>query len=318
MNKELSYQNSDDQEHYVQSELTIGKEQARQIKISAGTVAGSPEKPNEDAYAVTIDEGVLTVGIFDGCSSQKPIHALAPQTGARFASHFLKDSFVNITSAIPLKEGMLGLNKGLLDKNIELGGSLEDVHTLAATTGTIVRINPDGNYLEFAHIGDTFCVVYFQDGTSKLLTNDLNSKFDDEMFALIKSIAKERGISIREARKDERMTGALIDSFNRKFNNPNGQGTGYIDGDPNLEMYIQTGKIPLDGVSAVLLGSDGLPPQGWDQTNKEGREKLLNELHADGFQKLIRTKKQSEDDDPDWNYVRYKHSDDATGIFIEM
>jgi hypothetical protein len=33
---------------------------------------------------------------------------------------------------------------------------------------------------------------------------------------------------------------------------------------------------------------------------------------------LIRIKKQIEDNDPDWQLVRYKHSDDATGIYISF
>ena len=32
--------------------------------------------------------------------------------------------------------------------------------------------------------------------------------------------------------------------------------------------------------------------------------------------KFINIKKDSEDADPEWNYVRYKHSDDATGVVV--
>lgn len=318
MNEVLVCTQETDQEYYVQSELIIGQEQPRSIKIFAGTVAGSPEKPNEDAHASTIQEGVLTVGIFDGCSNQKPIPALVPETGARFASHFMKDSFSSLTTDMSLKDGMINLNNRLLEKNITLGGSLDDVHTLAITTGTIVRINVDDNYLEFAHAGDCFCIVYFEDGTSQLLTNNLNRKFDDETSVLIQSIAEEKGITYREARKDERVARLLIDSFTRKLNNPDGSGCGCMNGDPHMELYLQTGQIPLDGVVAVLVGSDGLPPQGWDQNDEIGRQNMRMAIQAGGFSQLIQAKKESEDIDPDWHHIRFKHSDDATGIYIEL
>lgn len=318
MIESLVYQPTQDQEVFKHAEFQIGKEKLQRVNVSACTIAGRPERPNEDAYAITVENGILTLAIFDGCSSQKPIPALEPQTGARFASHFLKDTFMTLTNDVQLKDGMLSLNKKLLDMSKQLGGSLDDVHTLPVSTGTIVRVDADNQTMEFAHVGDTFVIVYYKDGTSELVTNDLNDKFDKEMFALMTSISKERGITPREARKDARVAQAIIDSFIRKFNTPNGMGCGYIDGDPTLEKYIQTRSISLAGISAILLGSDGLPPQGWSQTDEEGRNKLLNELQKGDFRQLIQAKKASEDNDPNWNYVRYKHSDDATGIFIQF
>ena len=106
--------------------------------------------------------------------------------------------------------------------------------------------------------------------------------------------------------------------FIERNNNPNGKGCGIINGDPHVEQYIQTGTFPLQDVKAILLGTDGLTPVGWSEKKDEDRKKMLKEIQDGGFQKLFKTKKHSEDADSDWNYIRYKHSDDATGILIEF
>ena len=41
-------------------------------------------------------------------------------------------------------------------------------------------------------------------------------------------------------------------------------------------------------------------------------------VKSNGVKEQIRIKKHIEDNDPDWQLVRYKHSDDATGIYISL
>lgn len=318
MKPQLVYPNTSDQELYSHLEIQLGNEPKKTASILAATVASSAEKPNEDAFAVTLDENVFFVGLFDGTTSLKSIESLGVQTGARFASHFMKDNFSQAESIITPQDLMLDLNQKLLKKSLALGATLSDTHTLPATTGTIIKIDSDVNTLSFAHVGDSFGIIYFADGHSRVFTDDKNSVFDERIFALIAQIAEEKNITHKEARQDEKVKEALIQMYIERNNNPNGTGSGLINGDINVDRYIQADTISLDGITSVLLGSDGLPPQGWSVENEQDRQKMLDTIRGEGFRKLFELKHQSEDVDPEWQNIRYKHSDDGTGLLISL
>lgn len=311
-----SYANNEDQELYSENTYSLG---TKTIHILAATIASTPQKPNEDAFSAASDKDVLFAAVFDGTTSLKPIKSLGEQTGARFASHFLKDTFSETESTVSPKDLLIRLNNKLLETTSKFeGASINDTHTLPSSTGTLIKIDATKNTLSFAHVGDSYGIVYYKDGTSTVFTDDKNSKFDESMFSIIARIAKEKHISPRVARDDKEVKEALITMFIKRNNNPDGKGSGVINGDPQVEQYIQTGTFSLQNVKAILLGTDGLTPLGWSEKNEADRQKLLKEILDGGFQKLFMTKKQSEDADPDWNYIRYKHSDDATGVLIKL
>ena len=315
MKSVLTYSDNSDQELYVQRDIQLKK---TKLKLQAGTIAGSFEKPNEDAFALTCEDEILFVGIFDGTTSF-PIPALGNVSSARYASHFIKTQFTTITKTMSPEEILLHVNAKLWEKVRKLNGvTLSDTLTLPASTATVIKLDINKNLLSFAHVGDAFGITYYEDGHSELFTDDKNKKFDEEMFALIRKIAKENGLTNREARQDKRVDEALAKMYYGRNNNPKGKGSGLINGDPNIKLYIQTGEINLSNVKTILLGTDGLLPQGWSENNKNDRQKLLTEILNGGFQKLFNTKHQSEDEDPDWKNMRYKHSDDATGILIQL
>lgn len=319
MSSEFEYSGIVDQEFYASSDISVGKEGSRKIQLLAGTIAGNREKPNEDALAVNILDGTLFVGVFDGTSSQKPIPALGEQSGARFASHFLKDNFYLVPEEHTAKDLLLSLNQHLLAASQAFKGtSIADTHTLPASTGTIIKIDSDNDLIELAHVGDSYCIIFYEDGHSDVVTNDRNQVFDGRMFALIGKIAKERHITPREARQTNEVKEALIKMFIERNNNPNGKGSGLINGDPSVGIYIQEIALPLQGVLAILLGSDGLVPINLSIQSDEGRQKILRVLTTEGFKKLFELKHASEDEDPDFNHIRYKHSDDATGVLLQF
>lgn len=284
------------------------------LELTAGTVAASAHKPNEDAYSLIERNGIIHAAVFDGTTSLKPISALGHTTGARYASQFLKDHFAAVTTESP-RAAMLQLNRKLLEASRTLGGSLTDTHSLPASTATIICLDPSSS-VRFAHVGDSFGIAYYQDKRSVIFTDDKNKKFDTAMFSLIDRIAKKKQISPKEARATRQVKDALVDMFVDRNNNPNGKGSGLLNGDPNLELYVQSGTLALHGVVAILLGTDGLVPPGWDIENEESRQKLRDTLTEGGFCNLFELKHEAEDSDPEWQNIRYKHSDDATGILV--
>jgi hypothetical protein len=93
-----------------------------------------------------------------------------------------------------------------------------------------------------------------------------------------------------------------------------------------LVKYLQIKIKPRQGngtelfavVNSIPLGTDGLLPPDWDIEKPEVRKQLEAVLLKGGLPKLIQLKKAAEDADPDWVITRYKHSDDATGIWVQL
>lgn len=321
MNILLKYSPNNDNRFFESMQYKLGD---YNFQISATTLSGKndvnlPLKPNEDAFSIKILNNTLIAVLFDGTTSLKPIASLKDQTGARFASHFLKSAFESEIKEHTPKKIIRELNQLLLKRSLQFdGASLSDTHTLPASTMTIVQIDPQSETINLSHVGDSFCVVYYKNGDSKFMTVDVNRNYDSQILGLIGQIAKEKHSTPRAAREDEKVKQALLDMFQDSHNKADGTGQGLINGDPNAKQYIQDLSFALDSIEALFLGSDGIIPPGYDEQKEEDRKKIFKILKNKGLKELIRIKCETEDNDPDWNLVRYKHSDDATGIFIEV
>lgn len=319
ISKDFIYPLESDSDIFRSGTITLDK---TDITIQAATVAGSKDgikrKSNEDAFSIVKDAASVKIAVFDGSSSQKPIPSLK-ESGARFASHFLKQEFESEHSGRSVREIIRKMNNALLKKNLQFeGANLDDINSMPASTTTLADINGTDRTLGISHVGDTFCMVLFKDGHTKLVTIDKNKKYDDEILQVVGTIAKEKNITPREAKKDPRIAKMIADMFQATHNKPDGTGQGVMNGDPNVEKYIQDISFPLAGIKSILLGSDGLIPPGWDETQSEYQQKFFEVAEKDGIRGLIHIKQETENNDPDWYLLRYKHSDDATGIYVKL
>ncbi len=193
-----------------------------------------------------------------------------------------------------------------------------DTTTLPSSTATIIRVNRYRKSVTFGHIGDSFGIAYYTDGSSELFTDNRNESYDRKVLSLVRKIATQDGKTNRDARNDFRVALALIDMAKERNNSAAGNGSGCINGDSNAYRYIQSGHLALDRLHSVLLGTDGLVPQDMSIKRGPDRNLLLTIISDAGFANLMEIKRRSEDDDPDWRHLRYKHSDDATGILVRF
>jgi hypothetical protein len=205
-----------------------------------------------------------------------------------------------------------------LEKTKQIGGSLDDIHSLPSSMAMIIKIDQKILCLDFAHVGDSWLTIYTQNGDSDLITDDKNKKFDDTMLELLTNTAKGLQISNRQARQEQTIKQALYDMYIKRNNNPDGSGSGFLNGDPNVKLYIQEGTVNLTNKKAILIGTDGLEIQGKSLADNSYRKYLWENYLDGGFEKLVTLKKMSENNDLDWNYARYKHSDDATGVMVKL
>lgn len=323
LNQCFQYDVAEDAHSFREGQCRLGLTRPISASVSAATVAGNANSGNEDAWSINIANGIGLFGVFDGTTSLRPIAELQARalTGARFASHHLLDFFQNteITETADLPGLLLKANASLLAKILKFdGATLADTHSMPSSLATIIRIDSDRNIMETVHVGDSFAIIYYQDGSSRLVTPNTNRDFDESIFRLIKKLAAEHSITNREARRDPEVAQALLKMFQFRNNRPDGKGSGLINGDPQGAQYIFHAKEDLERIEAILVGTDGLMPPGWECGDEDVQREVRNQIEQGGIQALIKTKVRIEDADPNWNSVRYKHSDDATGIFIKL
>ena len=290
------------------------------LTLTACTASGAPDRLNEDSFAVVGDGRRVTVGVFDGVTSLRPIPALAAQgiTGARYASHFLRRHFAARTARLDPAQALLALNADLLDSALELGADLGDTHTLPASTATIARVDLEEQRIEVANVGDSFLAVVLRNGETALVTRNDNERFDRQMRELMLSIAASRGITPREAMQTPEMKQALVEMYDYRNNRPDGAGCGVLNGDPRVAPYIHVAELPLDGVGALLVATDGFVPPGLSIDAAQDRARLCDAVESASLAGVLRWKRAVEDADPDWHQARYKHSDDATGVYLKL
>jgi serine/threonine protein phosphatase PrpC len=318
---ELTYDPEADMAVFLSGSLEVGDDT---YTVSAATTAGrslpeSPCKPNEDTFGIVHDESNIALAVFDGASSQKIIPELTC-SGARYASHSLKEDF-DFHTAVSLAEPKVALSSlnSMFRHRFRRLPSVDyaDANSLPTATATIARINTESGRLDIAHVGDSWAAALFEDGDTALLTNDLHRPFDEQVLRLIHQIAVETGTTPREARDDPRVRTAIMQMFQDVRNRPDGTGEGMVNGDPHMDQYIHTASLPLEGVRAVLLASDGLVPPGMDERLHGHRKKLFDVAIDGGIAAVIALAKSRQDSDPDRWHLRYKHGDDATGILLQ-
>jgi hypothetical protein len=291
------------------------------MQIDACSVSGDSRCLNEDSFAVIARTAELVCGVFDGTTSLRPVKALDQLglTGARFASVFLRHSLDLLQPELSARDVLCELNARMRRINSQLDGvDPHDINTVPASSGTIARFDARTGIMQVGHVYDSWCVAYYRDGRSELVTVDRNQRFDQTVFDLMAKLAREQSRTPREVRQQAAVQNELVASRAIKSNTPDGSGVGLLNGDANMCRYIQERALPLEELSAVLLGTDGLVPQGWTVQDAADRRRMHELIIADGIPSLIDAKRRSEEADPDWWNIRDKHSDDATGVFVQV
>jgi hypothetical protein len=309
-----------DQEYFCTPiSIQLGGPQKLNVTIEAATVAGDLQKPNEDCFAIRYSASTLSIAVFDGATSLKriPAHDTIGMSGARFASHFLRDSFLTVESF----DGntLCDLNRALRERvSGFVGLDVNDVNTVPTSTATIVLIDSEKDLVSIQHVSDSFCLAKNNTGKTSLITPDPLQALEDRIYSQIREIARSQGISNRDARNNPEIASTLLKELQKSHNAANGKGAGVVNGDPQMEQYVFRTQFPLSSLQALLIGSDGLPAPQNPLTSADNIEKLMMLVESGGVRHAIAYKKQSEDQDLDWESARWKHSDDATGVYLRF
>ncbi len=327
----LAYNPDDDQDVKMgPSTEIIGPEGLKlSINISAVTQAKKVETPNEDAYKIVERDGTLLAGVFDGVTCRIKFSELDEETGARHASHLLRQAF-GLGELNDLKSYALAMNELLHEDSSKLSGAdIDHAGHLPSSTGTIMRLDPKNNKLEICHAGDSWIMVKYRNGKTELLSLDTNLIHDSKVLTMFEDIAKDKGITFRQAMeqyKDEHHE-ELLHISDAKMNPLDSKsvegwdadyGTGAFNGQPGLSHYLIYDQIDLNNVDSILMGTDGIVPNYLSSNNEFNGQELFRIVETEGVEGLRDAARKSSADDPEWQNHRFKDNDDATAIYIKL
>jgi len=254
---------------------------------------------NED---VLLEAGNL-FGVFDGATSLDGHTLCDGLSGGLMAARTATSVFQrNGSSLVSLAEQANNrIRQTLLKHGIPLG----ERHRLWSTSMAVIRLR--GNRLEYCQTGDSLILFVHHDGSYRLVTPDID--IDRETLGLWRNSRTSAAATIHELLAEQIQQVRL--QMNIDY--------GVLNGEPEALHFLRHGYEDLDGVSDILLFTDGLFLP---------RENPLEESDWDGFVELYRLGglravrdqvRRLQQTDPDLKkYPRFKVHDDIAAVAIRL
>lgn len=299
------------------------------MKIDSIYTKGT-RQTNEDAIVVNNSQDIYAV--IDGATG------LGGLSGS-IAANIVKRNLDNPSSLSLLDRVLEGNNE--LRKEVELTSGedkvkIDDIPKFKRSSCGLVAIkfhrNESGQpvLLEYVSAGDCMLFIQFRDSLIRQVTYDHLDRLDqiaisyiqtkweielqniEDIYTLPVEQLKEKQIQFRNEVQEQLQTNRnKLNTF---------EGYGIVDGDYNVEQFLEYGKIPFIDIEKVLLLSDGLKlhthrnakkPETWLSTAKYAFEH--------GLEQLEKHINEIEESDPVCvNYPRLKQHDDKSGIVINL
>ncbi|MCS7462075.1 protein phosphatase 2C domain-containing protein [Paenibacillus doosanensis] len=274
---------------------------------------------NEDALVV--NERLQLYGVLDGATSLHPYRGPNNETGGRLASRLIADYLESLgesdLSGDSLKPPVVEANRLLRKKMAESGIDVADKQALWTSALAIIRIRE--GWIDYAQVGDCMIAAIYRDGSVRTVSRDQVAHIDQQSKRIWEDGIR-RGITSRSELWE--LVKPTILQNKAKMNTS--EGYSVLSGEPELEDWIEYGRINRIQLHGLLLVTDGLfLPAERGGARESASQDAIRELalriadqtlagYADWLIKL-----ELEDKDCQ-RYPRFKVSDDKTGIWIRF
>lgn len=277
------------------------------MKIECISVAGSG-KMNEDAYVTNQTKQLFAV--VDGVSSLVPYENAAGLTGGALASQLVKQHLEEADGEQSLTDLLTAANERLCACMQGEQIDLSKKEALWGAACALVRVHE--SHIEYAQTGDCMIFAVYADDTVRPLTYPQVSHLEQAAFEKWES-GIQQGMKLR-TELIEHCHDILVS--NRYLANGTG-GYGVINGEPACPDFLESGRINRIHLRALVLLTDGLfMPRPCGGTEPKWEDTVLPIVHK-GLQRYTDELLMLENDDPEClRYVRFKKSDDKTGIVL--
>jgi serine/threonine protein phosphatase PrpC len=285
------------------------------IKVTSFSVKGSSPW-NEDASVCK--ENARLYGVIDGATSLVPFVGAEGETGGVLAARVIKEYLNQVevhsdSRAQDLLELLVEANDQLRLEMEQNGIILDRKEELWSACMVLVHITD--HWIDYAQAGDCMLIVYYQDGTIRVVTHDQLEHIDQ--------LTLDRwadGVAIGLVQRDDLWAHTMPQIIHgRQLANAPG-GYAVLNGDPTFSNYAEYGRISRVGVKAFLLVSDGMyAPKTTDTPRTDGAVELALRIKDMGLKQYVDWLIDLEESDPECvQFPRVKKSDDKTALYIEL
>lgn len=254
---------------------------------------------NED---VLLRDGNM-FGVFDGATSLNEETFADGRTGGLLAAETAALAFRRNGGS--LLDLAARANRSIKVAMTEQQVALHNKSDLWSTSAAVVRLHDDR--FEWCQIGDCQILVLYRDGSFRLLADP--SSHDIETLCLWKQTTPKKGNPIGEVLADQILK--VRQGMNIHY--------GVFNGEEAAMRFVRNGETALEGVSDILLYTDGL---SLPRSNPEEGEKLaaIAGLYRQGGLRAIRNRvRRMQQKDPACHtYPRFKNHDDIAAIAIPV
>lgn len=261
-----------------------------------------------DQGSGTINEDNLFVnqgmfGVFDGATSLDACTYSGSLTGGFLASRTARDVFSQ--NGCSLSNLAKSANLAIASAMESHGVDLRRRESLWSTSAAVAKIND--RQLEWIQTGDSFILLIYDGGS--FLAPVTRPDHDFETLSLWKSMALTHPAGIREALKNQ------IQTIRRQMN----RSYGVLNGETEAEAFIRTGRESLDGVTDILVFTDGLSIPSSQPSRTRRFDGLVEKYLSCGLQGLTESIRETERQDPECRlFPRFKCHDDIAAIAVQF
>lgn len=321
-------------------DLTQIEHSIKQMEFPFGKVyietLGSGAKPNEDAPMILdMGKGRTLLAVLDAASSQKKIKSLDDLgvSGAFYISHLVSMGFegsdehkqLSSRDELSAKNIMTAINEWIYLKMRDIPGvNYKDIPTVPGMAAVMLLVDQPSKRLSLAQVADAGAISVGVDGEVKVLTPNLNEKYDRETMDLVYELVEKFNSDLSHVRQipeaKELIRQQLADSFARKTNQKGG--VGILNGMPYFDHLVYSQDIYLDGkTSSFLLYSDGtpLPDMKKNATREEMAKSLVNRVYKKNESSILLDGAKILEEDSGFSEIpRMKSKDDATIVEVRF
>ncbi|HHO47143.1 MAG TPA: hypothetical protein ENN06_01590 [Desulfobacteraceae bacterium] len=254
---------------------------------------------NED---VLLRDGNM-FGVFDGATSLNRETFANGSTGGLLAAESAALAFRR--NGAPLLNLAARANQSIKEAMEEMEVALHHKSDIWSTSAAVVRLHDD--HFEWCQIGDCQVLVLYRDGSHRLLTECAGH--DVETLCLWKRMTPKNGDRISEVLADQILR--VRQEMNIHYGVFNGEEAGM--------HFVNNGREALEGISDILLYTDGLALPRSDPEEGEDLAAFAGLYRKGGLQAIRDLVRRVQREDPACHtYPRFKKHDDIGAIAIPV
>lgn len=258
-------------------------------------------------------------GVFDGATSLTGQTFHKGETGGKIAAQTASSVFSR--NHYPLKNLARQANAEIMSQMLQNGVNISKEENLWSTSAAVIRIK--NKILEWVQAGDAVILLVHSDGSHKALVD--REDHDYETLTMWKNMVQERAHHKTIGMKEDEigldifaLRQALTPQI-KKVRQKMNITYGVLNGDPRAEGFLDQGMQSLDGVTDVLLFTDGLSiPKETPEKHKDYAP-LVQAYLSSGLNGLKDMIRQKEKNDPlCLAFPRFKCHDDIAAIAVKI